>query len=163
LSGSGKGRLGEKIEDWLNSKFLKAERINGPSVRKLFPELGFSKPERVAHIKRVGLLVSTLEKNGIFVVASFVSSDQEARTFVKSLCQNLIEIHVASPFDYANNEKHRSLAERAKAGEISHFAGINEDYEEPLSPDLRIDLTETEDEVALQKICQLIENKMHKG
>ncbi|MEO0334862.1 MAG: adenylyl-sulfate kinase [Pseudomonadota bacterium] len=161
LSGSGKGRLGEKLEEWLASQSLKAERINGPSVRKLFPELGFSKPERVAHIKRVGLLVSTLEKNGIFVVASFVSPDQEARDFVKSLCQNLIEVHVASPFDHAQDELHRKLAQRAKAGELEHFAGINSNYEAPATPDLRIDLSQISDESALQQVSELIEQKMH--
>ncbi|NQZ02043.1 MAG: adenylyl-sulfate kinase [Bdellovibrionales bacterium] len=163
LSGSGKGRLSEKIAEWLDSKALKTERIDGPSVRKLFPELGFSRPERIGHIKRVGLLVSTLEKNGIFVVASFVSPDQDAREFVRSLCKNHIEIHIASPFDYTRNEKHRMLVERAKAGEIENFAGINEAYEEPQNPDLRIDLSNEEDEVALQKIFQLIEQRMHAG
>jgi len=160
LSGSGKGRLGEKIEAHLESKAFKTELINGPSVRKLFPELGFSKSERISHIKRVGLLASTLEKNGIFVVASFVSPDKQARDFVRSLCQNFIEIYIATPLTGKLDPEHQALTEQAKAGKLDHFAGINATYEAPESPDLKIDLNMTDDDQALKQISELIEKRI---
>ena len=160
LSGSGKGRLSIKIAQYLESKTFKTERIDGPSVRKLFPEIGFSRPERVLHIKRVGLLASTLEKNGIFVVASFVSPDTESREFVKTLCKNFVEIHISTPIDKPVDEAHEKLQNKAKSGELKHFAGINEPYEEPNSPDLRLDLSQISDEDALTQIQQLIDNRI---
>ena len=44
-----------------------------------------TRPERDAHVRRVGYLASRLEQHGVFVVASFVSPYRESRDFVRGL------------------------------------------------------------------------------
>lgn len=54
---------------------------------------GFSRPEVNQHVERVGHLASELERNGVCIVASFVSPYLESRRFVRNICQNYIEVY----------------------------------------------------------------------
>ena len=72
LSGSGKSTIAEKLFEELKNRGMKVEHLDGDLVRDVFPRTGFSKEERDRHIRRIGFLASMLEKNGVFVVASFI-------------------------------------------------------------------------------------------
>ena len=108
-------------------------------MRDIFPATGFTRPERDAHIRRVGYLASTLEKNGVFVVASFVSPYEASRQFVRSLCSNFVEVYVATPLEECERRDVKGLYARARRGEIANFTGIDDPYEPPASPELVID------------------------
>lgn len=104
LSGSGKSTIAEALYKKLKSKGLKAEYLDGDRVRDIFPKTGFSKEERDRHIKRIGFLASILEKNGVIVIAAFISPYEESRQFVKNLCNNFIEVHVSTPLEECKKE-----------------------------------------------------------
>ena len=98
LSGSGKSALAKRLVAHLSDKRkLKVEYLDGDALRAIMPGTGFSKEARDQHIQRVGFLASMLEKNGVFVVASFVSPYEEARMFVRQLCKNYVEVYVSTP------------------------------------------------------------------
>ncbi len=59
------------------------ERIDSKDVRKLFPDVGFNRKDRVRHIKRIGHLIQTLQKNSISTICSFVSPYREARKMIE--------------------------------------------------------------------------------
>ena len=73
LSGSGKSTIAVWVAQALEREGHKVERLDGDTIRDIFPATGFTRPERDQHIRRVGYLASRLEKNGVFVVASLVS------------------------------------------------------------------------------------------
>lgn len=141
LSGSGKSTISTWVAKELRSRGLRVEELDGDTIRDIFPNTGFSKAERDAHIKRVGYLASKLEQSGIFVVASFVSPYRESRDFVRGLCRNFVEIHVATPLDVCEARDVKGLYARARRGEIMNFTGIDDPYEAPLHADLVIDTT----------------------
>jgi adenylylsulfate kinase len=60
LSGSGKSTIANWVADRLRQRGLNVERLDGDSVRDIFPEIGFTRPERDAHVRRVGFLASKL-------------------------------------------------------------------------------------------------------
>jgi len=62
----------------------------------MFPNTGFTRPDREAHVLRVGFLASRLEHHGVFVVASLVSPYASSRGLVRSLCRDFVEIYVAT-------------------------------------------------------------------
>ena len=99
LSGSGKSTIGLELVKKLKEKGYRVEHLDGDVVREIFPRTGFSKEERDRHIRRVGFLSGMLEKNGVIVVASFISPYAESRSFVRNLCNNFIEVHIATPLD----------------------------------------------------------------
>jgi len=140
LSKSGKTAISRQVADDLRKRGMRVEYLNGESIRDLFPATGFSAAERSEHVKRVGHLASRLEQNGVFVVASFVSPQREAREFVRRLCENFIEVHVATPVEICETRDQTGLYRRARAGELCHVAGLDEPYEAPTAPDLTFDI-----------------------
>jgi adenylylsulfate kinase len=101
--------------------------------------MGFTRPEREEHIRRVGFLASKLEQNGVFVIASFISPYQVSRDFARGLCRRFVEVHVNTPLEVCEARDVKGLYARARRGEISHFTGVSDPYEPPARPELAID------------------------
>ena len=156
LSGSGKSTIAEGVMDYLLKNGTRAEHLDGDVVRKMFPQTGFSKEERDRHIRRVGYLAAMLEKHDVTVVASFISPYREARKFVRSLCRNFIEIHVATPLEVCEQRDPKGLYAKARKGEIKEFTGIDDPYEAPTNPDLSIDTTDQTVEESVQIVLDYI-------
>jgi adenylylsulfate kinase-like enzyme len=49
------------------------------------------------------------------------------------------EVHVATPIEICEARDPKGIYAKARAGEITGFTGIDDPYEEPLEPELRID------------------------
>jgi adenylylsulfate kinase len=139
LSGSGKSTISEALYTEMKKKGFKVEHLDGDVVRNIFPNTGFDKEARIQHVKRVGFLASQLEKNGVFVIASFISPYEESRDFVRNLCDNFVEVHVSTPLEVCEQRDVKGLYAKARAGEIKNFTGINDPYETPLNPEVEID------------------------
>ncbi|HHJ10230.1 MAG TPA: adenylyl-sulfate kinase [Bacteroidetes bacterium] len=141
LSGAGKTTIAKELVKRFKKKNISVEFLDGDIIRNIFPQTGFTREERDRHIKRIGFLAGILEKNGISVVASFISPYQEARDFVRNNCKNFFEIYVSTPLEECERRDVKNLYARARAGEIRHFTGIDDPYEVPEKPDLTIDTT----------------------
>lgn len=142
LSGSGKGELAAALQAELARRGCKVDGLDGKSIRELFPETRFTRADRDDHVKRAGLLASRLERNGVFVVASFVSPYAEARQFARRLCRRFIEVHVATPLETCMKRDPDQLYARALRGAVQHVAGLDEPYEAPAAPEHRVDLSD---------------------
>lgn len=141
LSGSGKSTISDYLVEKLEQLGVRVEQLDGDKVREIFPATGFSRAERDAHIKRIGFVASRLEHHGVFVVASFVSPYAESRDFVRSLCKRFIEVHVDTPLEVCEQRDPKGLYQRVRRGEIKQFTGVDDPYEAPLTPELRLDTT----------------------
>ncbi|MFC2080826.1 adenylyl-sulfate kinase [Bacteroidota bacterium] len=139
LSGAGKSTIAQGVCTELKNKGLKVEHLDGDIVRDIFPKTGFSKEERDRHIRRIGFLASMLEKNGVFVVASFIAPYKESRNFVRNLCDNYKEIYLSTPLEECEKRDPKGLYAKVRAGEIKNFTGIDDPYEKPESPYLTLD------------------------
>ncbi|HKP29371.1 MAG TPA: adenylyl-sulfate kinase [Gemmatimonadales bacterium] len=158
LSGSGKSTVADSVAEALVSRGLKVERLDGDSIRKLFPQTGFTREERDEHLRRVGFLASTLEKQGVFVVASFVSPYEDSRRFVRGLCRNFIEVYVSTPLEECERRDSKGLYARARRGEIANFTGVSDPYEPPRSPEVVIDTTGAPVEELRDRVLSAIGN-----
>jgi adenylylsulfate kinase len=162
-SGSGKSTISQKVVDALRSQGLKVEHLDGDSVRTIFPNTGFTRPERDSHIRRVGFLASKLEEHGVFVVASFVSPYRESRDFVRNLCRSFVEVHVSTPLDVCESRDTKGLYARARRGELTNFTGVNDPYEPPEHAELVIDTTQAPVETAVQQVVGEVQHRMTRG
>lgn len=142
LSGSGKSSISRWVAEQLRARGYRVEQLDGDTIRHIFPNTGFTRPERDAHIKRVGYLASKLEQNGVFVVASFVSPYEESRQFVRGLCGSFVEVHVDTPLAVCEQRDVKGLYAKARRGEIKNFTGIDDPYEPPANPELVLHTTE---------------------
>lgn len=141
LSGSGKSTIAERLTAELLSAEVELEHLDGDVVRDIFPSTGFTKAERDSHIKRMGFMAALLEKHAVTVVCTFVSPYRDTRELVRSMCSNFIEVYVSTPFEECERRDVKGLYARARKGEITHFTGLDDPYEPPLSAEIVIDTT----------------------
>lgn len=160
LSGSGKSTISTKVTEAMRDSGLKVEYLDGDSVRAIFPNTGFTRPERDSHIRRVGFLASRLESHGIFVVASFVSPYRESRDAVRAMCRSFIEVHVATPLEECERRDVKGLYQKARRGEISNFTGISDPYEAPERAELVIDTTTTSVDAAVAQVMEQVRHRL---
>ena len=160
LSGSGKSTIADRLVAELSRRGLPIEYLDGDVIRDIFPSTGFTRPERDAHIKRVGFLASRLEAHGVIVVASLVSPYESSRQFVRNLCRNFNEVYVATPFEECERRDVKGLYAKARRGEIKNFTGLDDPYEPPTRPELLIDTRTTTVEQAVQHVLHLLETKV---
>lgn len=154
LSGAGKSTVATGVAESLARRGYKVEQLDGDTIRSMFPTTGFTRPERDAHVRRVGYLASRLEKNGVFVVASLVSPYEESRRFVRSICENFIEVYVATPLQECERRDVKGLYSKARAGEIQNFTGVSDPYEPPTAPELTLDTTGQTLEQSVGKVME---------
>ncbi|GAA5520878.1 adenylyl-sulfate kinase [Aliifodinibius salicampi] len=159
LSGSGKSTISEKVYARLNEEGYEVEHLDGDAVREVFPTTGFSKEERDSHVKRVGFVASLLQKHGVFVVASFISPYQDARDFVRDMCEDFTEVYISTPLEECERRDVKGLYEKARKGEIDNFTGISDPYEEPENPELDIDTTDITPEEGVQQVMDYLKSQ----
>jgi 3'(2'), 5'-bisphosphate nucleotidase len=157
LSGSGKSTIARRVVEMLEGRGRPVEYLDGDAIRDVFPATGFTRPERDAHIRRVGWVASRLERHGVTVVASLVSPYEESRAFVRGLCRHFIEVFVSTPFEVCAARDVKGLYARAKAGEIKHFTGLDDPYEPPSAPELTIDTTHLSVDEAVRQVVHFLE------
>jgi len=163
LSGSGKSTIAAKVLEALQRRGSRVEHLDGDTIRDIFPQTGFARADRDAHARRVGFLASRLERHGVFVVVSLISPYEESRRFVRGLCENFIEIYVATPLEECERRDVKGLYARARRGEITGFTGIDDPYEVPSNPEVIIDTRElTIDEAAAKVLERLKKRKRNR-
>ena len=163
LSGSGKSTVAREVVAALEARGRKVEYLDGDAIRDIFPATGFTRPERDAHIRRVGWVASRLERHGVTVVASLVSPYADSRAFVRGLCRNFTEIWISTSFDECARRDIKGLYARALRGEIKHFTGLDDPYEAPVAPELAIDTTDIPVADAVARVLALVDGPGREG
>lgn len=159
LSGSGKSTISERVYPILRERGYRVEHLDGDAIREIFPKTGFSKEDRIAHIKRVGYLASRLQAHGVFVIGSFISPYRESREFVRNLCEDFVEIYISTPLEECERRDVKGLYEKARNGKIKQFTGIDDPYEAPENPELSIDTTDVTVDEAVEQVLHYLENR----
>jgi adenylylsulfate kinase len=143
LSGSGKSTIAEIVGAELEADGLAVEYLDGDVVRThLSKGLGFSKEDRDTNIERIGWVASRLARHGATVLVSAISPYAETRAKARAMVEEFapfVEVHVAASVDECARRDVKGLYEKAFSGEIAEFTGVSDPYEEPESPELRVD------------------------
>lgn len=134
---SGKTTVADAVADVLRERGYRVERLDGDIVRKdLTSDLGFSKEDRDENIKRVTFVSKLLSRNGIAVLATFVSPYRERRRKTREEIDNFVEVFVRCPVDVCIERDVKGMYKKALAGEIMGFTGVDDPYEEPENPEV---------------------------
>ena len=157
LPSAGKTTLAQAVMERLEKRKIKAEHLDGDTIRNIFPNTGFSRDEREEHIKRVGFLASRLEKNGLFVVVSLISPWETSRKFVRNLCTNFVEVYVATPLEECERRDVKGLYKKARAGEVRQFTGVSDPYEAPHNAEITIDSSSISVDEATDRIISYLQ------
>ncbi|HEY8076369.1 MAG TPA: adenylyl-sulfate kinase [Labilithrix sp.] len=140
LSGAGKSTLAEAIAPKLRAHGRKVEILDGDVVRtNLSKGLGFSREDRDTNIARIAFVAHLLARNGVTVITAAISPFRVTRDSARALIGDFVEVHIAPPLQACIDRDVKGLCKKAIAGEIQQFTGISDPYEEPLSPELKLD------------------------
>src|SRR5579863_5205922 len=161
LSGAGKSTLAGLTAEELRRLGYRVEVLDGDEVRThLSKGLGFSKEDRDTNIRRIGYVCNLLARNGVIAISAAISPYREVRDEVRGLHQRFFEVFVRCTIDKLVERDVKGLYKKALAGEIKHFTGVSDPYEEPLKPELIVDSsTETVDQSLAKLIGRLEELK----
>jgi adenylylsulfate kinase len=152
LPASGKKAVADKVYQELLKLDLKVERLDSHDVRPLFPETGFTPPEVNRHVKRAGHLCSMLEKNGVIVVASFVSPYAESRRFARSVATNFVEVYMQTTVEACEQRDDKGHYAKARLGEYQNFPGVDVAYDVSENPEIVIDVDRVSVDEAVKQI-----------
>jgi adenylylsulfate kinase len=161
LSGAGKTTIAHLVGPELERRGHIVEYLDGDTVRThLSKGLGFSKEDRDTNIERIGWVASRLTRQGAAVIAAAISPYEETRQKARADVEEwgtFVEVFVATSVEECARRDVKGLYEKAFAGEITGFTGVDDPYEEPASPELRIDTEEHEPEESAQIILAKLE------
>ena len=158
LPASGKKELANLVYRKLQKLNLKVERIDSLDVRPLFPETGFTVGEVNRHVKRSGHLCAMLEKNGVIVVASFVSPYAESREFARNVARNFVEVYMKTTVEACEQRDSKGHYAKARSGEYKDFPGVDAPYDAPENPEITIEV----DRVSMDEATKQILNYLKK-
>lgn len=160
LSGAGKTTLARLIEQDLRTRGVRVERLDGDVVRQsLTSDLGFSKEDRDKNIQRVTFVAKLLSRNGVGVLASFISPYRATRDWVRSEVTNFIEVFVDCPLEECIRRDVKGLYTKALTGEIPEFTGVSDPYELPSNPEITLNTGDESIEQSFAKVMSYLEEK----
>ena len=164
LPGAGKSTIANLVESALHARGVHTILLDGDNVRHgLNRDLGFTEPDRVENIRRIGEVAKLMTNAGLIVLCSFISPFQAERRMVREQldAEEFIEIFVDTPIERCIARDPKGLYARALAGEIKNFTGVDQPYEAPENPELHLLAGAKEaDRLANEVIEALVQRKI---
>ncbi|MFC0599113.1 adenylyl-sulfate kinase [Streptomyces palmae] len=144
LPSAGKTTLAHALAERLRTAGHRVEVLDGDETRTfLSAGLGFSRADRHTHVRRIGYVAELLARNGVLalvpVIAPYADSREAVRRRHQAQGTAYLEVHVAAPVEVCAQRDVKGLYARQAAGELSGLTGVDDPYERPEDPDLRID------------------------
>jgi bifunctional enzyme CysN/CysC len=144
LSGAGKSTIANLVEQTLFAEGKHTYLLDGDNVRHgLNRDLGFTDADRVENIRRAAEAAKLFVDAGLIVLVSFISPFRSERRMAREMLElgEFIEIFVDTPIEVCMARDPKGLYQKAKAGTIRNFTGVDSPYEVPESPELTLKTT----------------------
>jgi len=155
LSGSGKSTLANAVETRLFDNGFLTYLLDGDNVRAgLNKDLGFTEKDRIENIRRIAEVSNLFLDAGLLVFSAFISPYRSERAMIAELVgnENFIEVFVDCPLEICEERDVKGLYQKARAGEIKNFTGIDSPYEAPINPDVHIRSDQEELKESTEKV-----------
>lgn len=156
LPGSGKSTIAGVLKGRLEQDYGKfVEILDGDEIRKgLSRDLGLSKQDREEHARRVSYLAKVLSRNGVVSVVALISPYRTSRESAKENIgsENFVEVYIKASLSTCERRDPKGLYAKARRNEITNLTGVQDPYEEPLSPDITIDTENSSPEDSTQEL-----------
>lgn len=166
LSGAGKSTLASHVQQALHERQIRTIALDGDVLRRhLSKDLGFSPTDRRENIRRVGEVAKLFVDAGMIVLASFISPYESDRRQARELVaeDEFVEIHVRCSLQECERRDVKGLYEKARAGELQNFTGIDAPYEAPTSPEVVVNTEEQSVEESVRQILTVLEERQFFG
>jgi bifunctional enzyme CysN/CysC len=143
LPAAGKSTLACELERALVRRKRVAYRLDGDELRaELCSDLGFDRADRAENVRRAALIARWFADAGVVVLVALVSPHADARALARAAHDHVgvvfLEVHVDTPLWLCERRDPKGLYSRARRGELTGLTGVDDPYEPPRTPDLRL-------------------------
>ncbi|MFE3824547.1 adenylyl-sulfate kinase [Streptomyces sp. NPDC059092] len=144
LPSAGKTTIAVALAERLRGEGHRVEVLDGDEIREfLSAGLGFSRADRHTNVRRVGFVAELLAANGVKALVPVIAPYADSREAVRERHQaedtGYLEVHVATPVEVCSVRDVKGLYAKQAAGELTGLTGVDDPYEAPEAPDLRIE------------------------
>ncbi len=143
LPASGKSTVAVALEAALLDRGRGAYLLDGDNLRHgLNGDLGFSAEDRAENVRRAAEVAALFADAGVVAIVSLVSPYASDRALARAAHERaglpFAEVFVDTPVEECERRDPKGLYARARAGELKGFTGVDDPYEPPESPDVRL-------------------------
>lgn len=164
LSAAGKTTTAERLARLIEQQGKYVTLLDGDVVRThLSKGLGFSREDRDTNLRRIGFVAAEIVRHGGIVICATVSPYLSTRLEIRSMVGDdaFVEVFVNTPLELCEQRDKKGLYARARRGEIKNIAGIDDPYEAPEHPEMKLNTIEsTPEENAMAILSYLQTNKL---
>jgi bifunctional enzyme CysN/CysC len=144
LPAAGKTTLSIAVEEALLRSGRLCYRLDGDELRKhVSNDLGFDRASRAENVRRVANVARLMADAGLIALVALVSPYAEDRQHARELhaqdCIPFIEVFLDTPIELCRERDPKHHYTRATQGELPRFTGVDDPYERPQHPELRLD------------------------
>jgi adenylylsulfate kinase len=161
LPSAGKTTLALALADVLRARGADVEILDGDQVRThLSAGLGFSRQDRETQVTRIGFVAELLTRHGVIVLVPVIAPYADAREKVRAHHaehgSTLLQVHLSTPVEVCAERDVKGLYAKAFRGEIRSMTGVDDPYEIPEYPDLRIDTSALDRDASVAALLDLL-------
>lgn len=161
LPSAGKTTLAVAVATRLRAAGVDVEVLDGDEVRThLSAGLGFSRADRDTHVDRIGFVAELLARRGVVVIvpviAPYAAAREKVRAHHRQSGTAFALVHVSTSLDVCAQRDVKGLYARAFRGEITSMTGVDDPYEVPEHPELRIDTAAVDQAGAVDQLLHLL-------
>lgn len=158
LPSAGKTTLAHLLGNKMREKGItRLEILDGDVIRmNLCKDLGFSRDDRMTNIRRIAFVSQLLTRHGVIVIVAAISPYRESRDHARQEIKDFVEVFVKCPMDVLIERDVKGHYKKALAGNLPHFTGVSDPYEEPLQPEILVETDKETPEASAAKILDFL-------
>jgi sulfate adenylyltransferase len=162
LPSSGKSTVAEALLVMLVEHGRQVTMLDGDVVRThLSKGLTFSKEDRDTNILRIGFVASEIVRHHGAVICAAVSPYRHTRDQARAMVSSqslggdaFIEVFIDTPAEECERRDVKGFYAQARDGKIKGFTGVDDPYEPPLDPEIRLSTTNS---TAAENAARIVE------
>jgi bifunctional enzyme CysN/CysC len=162
LSGAGKSTIANIVERRLTHDGRHCYILDGDNIRHgVNKDLGFTAADRVENIRRVAEIARLLADAGLIVIVSLISPFIRERAMAREIAGDIdfFEVFIDAPLAVCEARDPKHLYQKARAGAIVNFTGIDAPYEAPPAPDLRLQTADASADTLAEQLISLLRQR----
>ena len=158
LPASGKSTIAAALKPKLE-KIGSVEVFESDAVRRILtPHPTYSDVERDLFYHALAFMGAKLVSHGVMVIFDATANKRAYRDFARSLIPRFIEVAVECPLELAMQRDYKGTYQRGQRGESSSVPGLQDPYEAPLNPEVKVDTTKVRADEAAEMIMKFIQH-----
>jgi adenylylsulfate kinase len=162
MNGSGKSALARLLHQRLARVGRKAELVDADDPNEILTRgLGATKDDRDTSLRRVGHVAKMLARNGAVAVCASLSPYREPREALRREARRFVEVFVDCPMETLLQRD--PIYKKAMAGEAKNVPGVDDPYEPPTHPEVKVQSDQEPVEAAVTRIFQALVDLKYLG